>query len=584
MSGMISKTFISGLLERCDIVDVIGQRVPLKKKGANHMACCPFHNEKSPSFSVNQNKQFYHCFGCGVSGDAIAFLMEFERLSFVEAIEQLAKSVGIEVIYEKGSKPKEIQYQADIFQLMEKIAKFYQQAVMQSRLAQDYLSNRGLSQDIIALYQIGYAPEGWRHVESICGKNSTNQKLLIEIGMLIQKDQGQPYDRFRHRIMFPIRNRRGQIVGFGGRSLGDENPKYLNSPESSIYHKGQELYGLFEAQNAIRDAQKIIVVEGYMDAIALAQFGIPYVAATLGTAATSEHLKLLLRYAPHIIFCFDGDNAGRKAAWRALENALAFVHEGIKIQFCFLPDNEDPDSYLHHFGQKSFVALVEKAIPLSEFLFSHLTEKLDLSTIEGKNELTQKVKPLLQKMTKGVFQQLLMKQLAAIVRMDESAIANLVGISLPLLTKSKPHKAVVAQDQPAATPMRSAMTLLLQYPELIKYIDNIEDFTKLSIPGKELFLDMLELIKSRPNINTAAILQHFSEHPQCNALKKLATRELFYVENGLIQEFIDSINRLKKTLDEQEVEQLLRKAKMTGLSSSERERLQLLIHTGKKRS
>lgn len=577
MTGRIPKPFISDLLERVDIIDVIQQRLPLKKKGANHTACCPFHHEKSPSFSVNQHKQFYHCFGCGVSGDAIAFLMEFERLSFVEAVEQLAQSAGLEVPYEEGFKPKDAQLQADIFQLMEKIATFYQQQATRSTLAQDYLKSRGLSADVIKTYQLGYAPEGWHHIESACGGNSAHRSLLIDAGMLIKKDQGQPYDRFRHRIMFPIRNRRGNVIGFGGRSLGDETPKYLNSPDTPLFHKGHELYGLFEAQKAIREAQKIIVVEGYMDAIALAQFDIPYVVATLGTAATPEHIKLLLRYAEHIIFCFDGDTAGRKAAWRALENALTFVHENVKIHFCFLPDNEDPDSYLRRFGKEKFLACTQAAISLSEFFIQHLTADVDLSSIEGKNQLSQTAKPLLHKLRPGIYQQLLLKQLAAILRMDEYAFSQLVGIALPTSNKPKRFQSLAPQTQTATSPMRLAISLLVQHPELAHQIENPQTFANLPISGKELFVEMIELIKSSPHINTAMVLQHFNEHPQAQALKKLATRELFHVENGLTQEFIDIVNSLLKTFREQEIEQLLSKANATGLSQDDRVRLQALI-------
>lgn len=578
MSGLIPKSFISNLLERVDIVDVINQRLTLKKKGTNHSACCPFHNEKTPSFSVNQKKQFYHCFGCGVSGDVIAFLMEFDRLSFVEAVEQLAKSVGLEVPYEAGNRPQELQTKSDIFQLMEKIVDYYQSQLTKTATAQTYLQQRGLSSDIIKKYQIGYAPESWHQVEMVCGNNPAHRQLLIDAGMLIPKDNGKAYDRFRQRIMFPIRNRRGNVIGFGGRSLGDENPKYLNSPETTLFHKGHELYGLFEAQTAIRDAKKIIVVEGYMDTVALSQYDIPYVVATLGTAATPEHVKLLLKYAEHIIFCFDGDNAGRKAAWRALENSLAFVHENVKITFCFLPDNEDPDSFLHTFGQEKFLALTETALSLSEFLIQQLAIGIDLSTVDGKNQLAQKAKPLIQKLSPGVYQQLLVQQLAKIIRMEEQSLNQIMGLAKDSIRPTEKYKKNQStQTQAAPSPMRMAITLLLQYPELAAQVHNSQDFAELQLPGTDLFIEMIELAKARPNINTAGILQHFNEHPQGSTLKKLATRELFHVENGLTQEFLDIITRLQKNCREDEMEQLLGKASLTGLTADDRMRLQALI-------
>lgn len=575
MSGIIPKNFITSLLERIDIIDVINQKITLKKKGTNHSACCPFHNEKTPSFSVNQKKQFYHCFGCGISGDAIAFLMEFERLSFVEAIEQLAKSVGLAVPYEAGARPQELQIKSDIFQLMEKITAYYQAQLSKTPAAASYLTARGLSADIIKKYQIGYASENWHQVEAACGNNPAQRSLLIDAGMLIPKENGHPYDRFRQRIMFPIRNRRGNIIGFGGRSLGDENPKYLNSPETPLFHKGHELYGLFEAQTAIRDAKKIIVVEGYMDTIALSQFDIPYAVATLGTAATPEHVKLLLKYSEQIIFCFDGDNAGRKAAWRALENSLAFVHENVNIAFCFLPDNEDPDSYLHQFGKEKFLALTETALSLSEFLMQQLAMDTDLSTIDGKNQFIQKARPLLQKLNAGIYQQLLVQQLAKIIRIDTLALNQSLGLSKETVAAPEKNKKNPVQTGPS--PMRTAISLLLQYPELAQAIHNPQDFAQLPLPGKEIFIEMIELARTRPNINTAGILQHFSEHPQISILKKLAAKELFHVENGLAQEFFDIINCLLKTDKEQEMEQLLRKANLSGLSQDDRVRLQALI-------
>lgn len=577
MAGLIPKSFISNLLERVDIVDIINDRVPLKKKGNNHSACCPFHNEKSPSFSVSHTKQFYHCFGCGVSGDAITFLMEFDRLSFVEAIEQLAKTAGVEVPYEKGMRPQETKQKDDIFQLMDKIANYYQAQLAKNSEAQNYLAKRGLSPDIIKKYQIGFSPDAWRQIESVCGGSPANRPLLFEAGMLIKKDQGHPYDRFRNRIMFPIRNRRGQIIGFGGRSLGDDNPKYLNSPETSIFHKGNELYGLHESQKDIRDAKTIIIVEGYMDVIALALFDIPYAVATLGTAATPEHIKRLLRYAERLVFCFDGDNAGRKAAWRALENALPFAHEGMNLHFAFLPEGEDPDSFLHQHGKDRLLNLTHSALSLSEFFIQQLTSDVDLATIEGKSQLSQRAKPLLHKLKPGVFQQLLAKQLANIINMNEHEFCQSLEIAMTNPQPARAQKNRPVQTNQSFSPIRMAITLLLQHPELAQEIKDLNKLKTIHLPGIDLLLSMLDLALTRPNINTAAMLQALADHPQAVALKKLAHRELFHVENGLKQEFVDIVNRLLQNSQESEIEQLLSKANISGLSDQERQRLQTLI-------
>jgi DNA primase len=577
MAGLIPKSFISNLLERIDIVDVINERIALKKKGSNHSACCPFHNEKSPSFSVSHSKQFYHCFGCGVSGDAIAFLMEFDRLSFIEAVEQLAKAAGLEVPYEKGMRPQETKQKDDIFQLMEKIAHYYQNQLAKNPAAKNYLTRRGLSENIIKKYQIGFSADAWHQVESACGGSPANRPLLFEAGMLIKRDQDQPYDRFRNRIMFPIRNRRGQIIGFGGRSLGDDNPKYLNSPETSIFHKGNELYGLFESQKEIRDAKTIIIVEGYMDVIALAQFEIPYAVATLGTAATPEHVKCLLRYAEHLIFCFDGDNAGRKAAWRALENALPFAHEGMKIHFAFLPDGEDPDSFLHQYGKNKLLELTHTALSLSEVIIQHLTSDINLTTIEGKSRLSKLAKALLHKLKPGIFQQLLVKQLASIINMNEYEFAqnmDIVTVSPQLTRTQRPNP---QSDNQSLSPMRLAITLLLHRPELAKEVKELDKLKNIQMPGIDLLINMLDLALHRPHINTAAMLQTLEDHPQAAALKKLAQRELFHTENGLKQEFVDIVNRLLQHSQESKIEQLLSKANISGLSDEERQRLQTLI-------
>ncbi len=344
---MIPKSFIQDLLNRLDIVDVVERYVPLKKAGANYTACCPFHNEKSPSFTVSQSKQFYHCFGCGAHGTAIGFVMEHGGLGFVDAVEELAQSIGVAVPQEIQTGPAQHKIAPDLYEVMQSAMRYYREQLKLSPRAIDYLKRRGVSGEIAARFGIGFAPEGWQNLASVC---DYQQAALLETGLAIEAEGGRRYDRFRDRIMFPIVNTRGQVIGFGGRILDQGEPKYLNSPETPLFEKGHELYGLFQAQKAIRASGQVVVVEGYMDVVALAQHGIAYVVATLGTATTAYHVQKLLRLSDEVIFCFDGDAAGQRAAWRALENALPQLVDGKRIGFLFLPQQHDPDSYVREHG------------------------------------------------------------------------------------------------------------------------------------------------------------------------------------------------------------------------------------------
>ena len=378
-SGRIPREFIDDLLTRADVVDVINARVPLKKKGREYGACCPFHNEKTPSFTVSPSKQFYHCFGCGVHGSVITFLMEYEHLDFVEAIESLADSMGIIVPREQGGKapsPEQRQRSKDLFTLLEEASDYYQLQLKSSSQAVDYLKNRQLSGEVCKRFNIGYSLNGWDHTLKHFANNQAHhysEQQLVDSGLVIQKDDGKIYDRYRDRIMFPIRNRKGQVIGFGGRVLGDELPKYINSPETTIFHKGRELYGFYEARKNTQKLDRIIVVEGYMDVIALAQFDISYAVATLGTATTQDHVKQLFRAVPEVIFCFDGDRAGREAAWRALENAMPVMQDGKEIRFLFLPDGEDPDTQVRKIGKEAFEENYQKASSLNAYFIEKFT-------------------------------------------------------------------------------------------------------------------------------------------------------------------------------------------------------------------
>ena len=378
MAGMIPRQFIDNLLARADIVEVIDSRVPLKKAGKNYQACCPFHTEKSPSFSVSQDKQFYHCFGCGEHGNAISFLMEFERLEFPDAVEELASHYNMEVPREQNNRSPAQQKQdqkayiqkQDDYELMAQISQFFQQQLKvatDKEVAIEYLKGRGLSGEIVKRFGIGYISDAWDGMMKVFGRSGQINQQLVDLGMAIQGDKNKPYDRFRGRIQFPIRDKRGRVIGFGGRVLGDGNPKYLNSPETRIYHKGQELYGLYEAKQANKQLTRLVVVEGYMDVVALAQHGVDYAVASLGTATTPEQLQTLFRTVKEVICCYDGDRAGRDAAWRAMDNALPLIQDGFSLKFVFLPDGEDPDSMIREQGQAAFETMLDNATPFHSF-------------------------------------------------------------------------------------------------------------------------------------------------------------------------------------------------------------------------
>ncbi|MDQ5892159.1 MAG: primase, partial [Pseudomonadota bacterium] len=398
MAGRIPRVFINDLLARTDIVDLIDARVKLKKQGKNYHACCPFHHEKTPSFTVNGDKQFYHCFGCGAHGNAIDFLMNYDRLEFVETIEELATMHGLEVPYETGTGPtkQEIHQRHNQYELMGHISEFYQQALQHSVgvPALQYLQQRGLSAEVISHFAIGFAPSGWDNVLKRFGEGS-DRNVLNDAGMLVTNDQGRTYDRFRERVMFPIRDKRGRVIAFGGRVLGNDTPKYLNSPETGIFHKGRQLYGLYEAQQSHKDLKRLLVVEGYMDVVALSQFCIDYAVASLGTSTTAEHIQLLFRATDQVVCCYDGDRAGREAAWRALETALPYLNDGRQLRFMFLPDGEDPDTLVRKEGKAAFEQRMVQALPLSQFLFETLQQQVDMSSADGRTKLGILAMPLI---------------------------------------------------------------------------------------------------------------------------------------------------------------------------------------------
>jgi len=451
MAGLIPQSFIDELLDRVDLVEVVDQRVKLKRSGKNYSACCPFHEEKTPSFTVSPDKQFYYCFGCGASGNAVGFLMDYERLGFPEAVEQLSHLQGLEVPREEQSpaQQQKAQERKSIYSLLAQADQYYRQQLRQHPKRQQavaYLKNRGLDGHIARDYGLGFAPPGWDNLLRALGSAETERRLLIEGGMLIdQPERNKRYDRFRHRIMFPIRDLRGRVVGFGGRVLGDDKPKYLNSPETPVFHNGRELYGLYEARQAYRDLPRLLVVEGYMDVVALAQFGLRYGVATLGTACGPEHLELAFKHSREVVFCFDGDQAGRRAAERALAAALPVMADGRQVKFLFLPEGEDPDTLVRQVGAEKFTHMVDMAVPLEDFLFDTLSSDLNPRSLEGRALLSKRAAPLLDQLPRGVFRELMFDRLAQRTGLNRDTLMELVHE--PLVIKAEPEAKPGIPDQ-----------------------------------------------------------------------------------------------------------------------------------------
>lgn len=541
MAGLIPQWFIDDLLNRVDVVEIIDSRIQLKKAGHEYKACCPFHNEKTPSFTVSPAKQFYHCFGCGAHGTALSFLMEYEHMDFVEAIESLAAQQGMEVPREQGQEPQHDRSAPSLYELLEQVMTYYRQQLKQHPAAIDYLKRRGLSGEIAAEYGMGYAPPGWDNLTKTLGSDKHDD--LLKSGMLTEKENGRTYDRFRERIMFPIRDRRGRTIGFGGRIMGkDGGAKYLNSPETPIFHKGRELYGLYEARKATRKLESFYVVEGYMDVIALAQMGVRNVVATLGTATTSDHLKQLFKVVPEIIFCFDGDRAGRDAAWRAVENALPIMRDGHIIRFLFLPDGEDPDSMIRQHGKVEFERLANKAQTLAEYFFARLEADIDISTPDGRSRLAKQAQPLLQKLPGGVFHEIMLEELARRTELSTDRLASIAELDQAPQLK-QPAKPVSAQKN---TPVRHLITLLLQQPELAQSAGDITEIERLNIPGSELLADLLRFLKQRPDAHTGMILEHWRDSQHGVHLAKLARQPVDLQEHRLEAEFLDTLKQLEQ--------------------------------------
>ncbi len=584
-SGRIPREFIDDLLLRVDIVDVINARVPLKKKGREYSACCPFHNEKTASFTVSPNKQFYHCFGCGANGTAITFLMDYEHQEFVESIESLAESLGITVPREGGGKapsPEQRQRAKDLFSLMEEASDFYQVQLKGSDQAIAYLKGRELSGEVSKQYNIGYAAEGWNNLQSHFSKNYSEQKL-VDSGLLIRKDDGKTYDRYRERIMFPIRNRKGQVIGFGGRVLGDDLPKYINSPETSLFHKGRELYGFHEARKFTKKLDRIIVVEGYMDVIALAQFGISYAVATLGTATTQDHIKILFRAVPEIIFCFDGDRAGREAAWRAVENTLPVMQDGKEIRFLFLPDGEDPDTQVRKSGKEGFEASFNDAISFSAYFIDALHQRYNISSNEGKARYLNEAAKLLKVMPESLVKDQLLEGLSKLTNVSVATIQHRKDVFQPSSqndNNDEPQASFsrLSNREVKKTPIRYAITLLLSEPKLVQFVDNIEQIALSNLPGSDLLTTLIETIQESPNTNAAVLMERWRNTELETAFSQLIKWQPESDDDAILSsEFKDCLLQIAKKANAIKIETLLHKDRTTGLSDAEKQDLRELF-------
>ncbi|MEB0042553.1 DNA primase [Pseudomonas sp. MH10] len=634
MAGLIPQSFIDDLLNRTDIVDVVSSRLQLKKAGKNYSACCPFHKEKTPSFSVSPDKQFYYCFGCGAGGNALGFMMDHDNLDFPQAVEELAKAAGMEVPREqsvKGQKPRQ-PTDSPLYPLLTAAAEFYRQALKSHptrKAAVDYLKGRGLSGEIARDFGLGFAPPGWDNLHKHLSSDTLQQKTMIDAGLLIENaETGKRYDRFRDRVMFPIRDSRGRVIAFGGRVLGDDKPKYLNSPETPVFHKGQELYGLYEARKYSRNLDEIIVVEGYMDVIALAQQGLRNAVATLGTATSEDHLKKLFRVVPNVLFCFDGDQAGRNAAWRALEAALPSLQDGRRARFLFLPEGEDPDTLVRSEGTDAFKARINQhAQPLADYFFEQLTKEADPRSLEGKAHMATLAAPLIDKVPGANLKTLMRQRLTEITGLNTEAMHQLV--------QSAPQEAPPSYDpnidydaipdyadfQPASTydaqpdwtkkaggqkkwekkpwdkkgkrpdfeprgprtpatvepPTLTALRTLLHHPQLAEKVEDASHFAAEDHIYAQLLVALLEALQKNPKLRSLQLIARWHGTEQGRLLRALAEKEWLIEADNLEQQFFDTITSLSARQRERSLEHLIRKARQSELSAEEKVQLRDLL-------
>jgi DNA primase len=585
--GRIPQSFIDELIERTNIVEVIGLRVPLKKAGHEFRACCPFHNEKTPSFWVVPEKQFYHCFGCGAHGTALGFLIEHDRLPFPEAVEELAHALGLTVPHEGGAAPAPKRNDS-LFDLMEKVARFYASNLESNARAQQYLAGRGLQPDTLKRFSIGYAPDSWNEVLRRFGATDEARHQLSECGLIIERDSEAPtprsgeryYDRFRDRIMFPIRDARGRVIAFGGRVLDKGEPKYLNSPETVLFHKGRELYGMYETRQTRAPLERLLVVEGYMDVVRLHQAGLHYAVATLGTATTADHLKRVFQLVSEVVFSFDGDRAGRAAAWRALQNALPEAIEGRELRFLFLPDGEDPDTLVGKEGRNAFEQrLASEALPLSEYFVRELGERVMTRGADGRAKVAQAARPLLLQVPEGVYRRLLTERLAQAFGFQRTpeGIAELLGIRIG---ESTPAAQSVQAGAGRGSLVRQAVRLLLHFPQIAADIpeQRLQRIRALDEPGIDVLSALIDELRMTPARTAAQVLERWRGRPDEPHLAKLAGLEAMVKDAAAAQrELDDALGRLHQESVRRQLDQLLEKDRNMGLSKEEKLELQQLM-------
>jgi DNA primase len=607
MPGRIPERFIDDLLARVDIVDVIQERVPLKKAGRDWSARCPFHDERSPSFTVSPAKQFYHCFGCGAHGSAIGFLMNYDRLEFPDAVEELATRAGLAVPYEGGREaPREDA--SDLYHVLDAAAKFYRRQLDAHEPARRYFAERGLDEAILARFNLGYAPDTWDALKNALGTSAQRIAALEKSGMLTSGERGGKYDRFRDRVMFPILDRRGRTIAFGGRILtkpatrsaassdtdapgnravveksgnglpvldvraqdartSTTSPKYLNSPETPLFHKGRELFGLWQVREAHPKIPRLIVVEGYMDVISLHQFGVGQAVATLGTATTRDHAEILFRQCADVYFCFDGDRAGRQAAWRAVESVLPRMRDGRQALFLFLPDGEDPDSLIRKEGLAGFEQRLKDATPLGEFFFAELGKDVNLSSLDGRARLAERARPLLAQIPDGAFRDLMLAEL------DKSTGVRITIAAAPDEAGARRRGAHPQQR----SLVRAAITLLVQHPALAASFEPPWPFAGLRQPGVPLLIDLLEVCRSRPDITTGALLEHFAQRNEAGALQKLAVLDFPGGSDEAAAEFADALAQLQRQTAQQRLDDLLAKQADAALADDDKQELRELL-------
>jgi DNA primase len=635
MAGRIPQAFLDDLLDRVDIVEVIDRRVKLKKSGKNYTARCPFHDEKTPSFSVNQEKQFYYCFGCGAGGNALGFVMDYESLDFPQAVETLAGSAGLEVPREPsrgGRDPGQPQQNnKPLYALMEQVAAYYQQQLRhhpKAGRAVEYLKQRGLTGVVARQFDLGFAPPGWDNLLKALGDGEEQRDLLVKTGMLVENEKGRVYDRFRDRVVFPIRDQRGRVIAFGGRVLGDDKPKYLNSPETAIFHKGRELYGMYQARQANRKLERILVVEGYMDVIALAQHGISYATATLGTATSKTHLERIYRLCPEVVFCFDGDEAGRKAALRALEAALPCMEDGRQARFLFLPEGQDPDDAVRGGGAEHFQHLLDEAMPLENFLFESVAQGLDITKLDGRARMSKLALPHIRQLPEGVYRQLMFQELARRTGLELASLMQL-EVPAPAPTPAPPPGYGAEPDYGVPPPYddtpgfggthghgeapdpggedyspqprqrrtlqalaagysnmaQAALALLLHQPDIAR-LANPTVLADMDGEDIALLRELLTLLHRRPESNTAMLLGHWYGTPEGELLGRLAGQERLIPTEGIERQFLDTMTELGHLPHRSKLAAQVDKLRLTNyaeVSELEKQRLREMLQEKQRR-